>query len=343
MEVSFLAQGKKTKEDVVREAMTSPKKIDTSISFNIPRSHQHFDETKHKFKCSSCGKGFGSQNGNFQKSNSPLFQSNDGYLPWCRDCTDKYFALLTALYSGNQYHAIEHYCQQADWVYDINPLVAARETESGHRDRTILAHYSAKKNLNTGGRKTYIDTIKNDFESKQEEIIQSKDDVKEKELSVTGTAIDRWGIGLTEWDYSVLEDHYKMLKKNNPNIDANQEIFVKSCCNLYWMQTKMLRSDNVDATKYTSLVEQYSKTFKQAGLKTIEEKDNSADECLGVTLATIAQYTPEEYYKNKSIYTDFDGIGDYFDRFVKRPLKNLMFGSNERDKKFCVKDTDIDE
>lgn len=71
------------------------------------------------------------------------------------------------------------------------------------------------------------------------------------------------------------------------------------------------------------LLMQYSKTFKQAGLRTIEEKDNSNDECLGVTLAAISQYTPEEYYKDKTLYKDFDNIGDYFDRFVKRSFEKF--------------------
>ena len=42
------------------------------------------------------------------------------------------------------------------------------------------------------------------------------------------------------------------------------------------------------------------KTFKQAGLKTIEEKDNSNNETIGVTLATISQFTPEEFIRIKN-------------------------------------------
>ena len=64
---------------------------------------------------------------------------------------------------------------------------------------------------------------------------------------------------------------------------------------------KLLRSENCDTSKYSTLVEQYNKTFTKAGLKTIEEKDSSNDETLGVTLATISLYTPEEFYKNKKI------------------------------------------
>lgn len=338
-----MSQGNKTKEEIIRESMNSPKDIDTTVNFNIPRSPQQFDESKHKYRCSCCGKGFISQKNYFQKSNSPLFQSNDGYLPWCKECSDKYFLLLCAMYMGNQEHAIEHFCQQADWVYEENPLVAAKAFESGHRDRTRLSHYAAKKNLNTEGRKTYIDTIKYNYLNKQGDIVQSKEDIKNNDISVTGTAIDRWGVGLTEFDYNTLEDHYKMLKKNNPNIDNNQEVFVKSLCNLNWLMVKMLRSETVDASKYTSLVEQYSKTFKQAGLKTIEEKDNSNNETVGVTLATISLYTPEEFYKDKSLFTDHDGIGDYYDRHICRPMKNLVFDEDTRDKEFFVPDGDIED
>ena len=338
-----MAQGLKSKEEIVCESMNSPKKIDITVDFNIPRSTQLFDEKKHQYKCSCCGKGFTALKNNFQKSNSPLFQSNDGYLPWCKDCSDKYYSLLCATYSGNQEHAIAHFCQQVDWVYEENPLIAAREFESGHRDRSRLSHYAAKKNLNVGSRKTYIDTLKNNYINKQDEVITSKDDIKSDDVSVKASAIDRWGTGLTEWDYQILEDHYKMLKKNNPNIDNNQEVFVKSLCNINWLMVKMLRTENVDASKYTSLVEQYSKTFKQAGLKTIEEKDNSNSETVGVTLATISQFTPEEFYRDKKLFTDNDNIGDYYDRHICRPMRNLMFDQDVRDKEFFVPDGDIED
>ena len=109
------------------------------------------------------------------------------------------------------------------------------------------------------------------------------------------------------------------------------------------LQTNALKRG--DSDKYIKLTDQYSKTFTKAGLSTIQEIDNSANECLGVTLATISQYTPEEYYKDKELYKDYDKIGEYFDRFVKRPLRNLMTGTTDRDTEYFVKDNadDVDE
>lgn len=332
-----------SKEEQITENMNAIPKIDTSVEINIPRSSIAFDETKHKFKCVCCGKGFTSQSGNFQKTNDVLFQSNGGYLPWCKECTDLYVTQMTALMSNNEELAIKDFCQRAGWVYEVNPLKASREVYSGHRDRTRISHYGAKRNLNVGGRKTFIDSIKYNFENKQDEVISSKEDAKSKDVAVTGTAIDRWGADLKPWDYEVLESHYKILKKNNPNADNNQEIFIKSLCNINWLMSKILRTETVDASKYTSLVEQYSKTFKQAGLKTIEEKDNSNSETVGVTLATISQYTPEEFYKDKKLFADNDNIGDYYDRHICRPMRNLMFDEDTRDKEFFVPDGEIED
>ena len=328
----------KTKEEKVAESMNATPIIDINVDINIPRSATPFDEKKHKFKCSSCGKGFTTQNGNFQKTNDVLFQANNGYLTWCKECTDKYVSQMTAFYSNNEEHAMRDFCQRAGWNYDLNALVASRETYSGHKDRTRISHYAAKKNLNCGGRKTFIDSIKYNYEQKQHEVITSREQAKSEESTITASAVDRWGVGFTEQDYKNLDEHYRMLKKNNPNADNNQEIFIKSLCNLNMLMVKALQSG--DSKEYANLVEQYAKTFKQAGLRTIEEKDDSNSETFGVTLATISQYTPEEFYKDKQLYEDWDELGEYYDRHVCRPMRNLMFDEDVRDKEFFVPDGD---
>ena len=333
----------KTKRDKIIENMNSKPLLDINVDVNIPRSIEPFDPKKHKYKCSCCGAGFTSQDRNFQKSNDVLFQANNGYLPWCKNCTDNYVAQMNAFYSYNEELAMRDFCQRAGWNYDENALVASMETYSGHRSRSRISHYAAKKNLNCDGRKTFLDSLKHEYINKQGEIVQSREQAKSEESTITATAVDRWGVGFAEADYKIMDEHYKMLKRQNPNCDANQEIFIKSLCSLFMLQTNALKRG--DSDKYIKLTDQYSKTFTKAGLSTIQETDNSANECLGVTLATISQYTPEEYYKDKELYKDYDKIGEYFDRFVKRPLRNLMTGTTDRDSEYFVKDNvdDVDE
>ena len=106
---------------------------------------------------------------------------------------------------------------------------------------------------------------------------------------------------------------------------------------------RAVRESRVD--DYNKLTESYRKTFTQAGLKTVQENTVNDDDCWGVWQARIAKYTPEEYYKNKKLYKDFDGLQDYIERFVLRPLRNLMFGTQDRDKEYYVHEEseDVDD
>lgn len=329
----------KTRGEKMIDAINAPVDLNITVDIKLPRSNQTSDK---KYKCSCCGASWDTPKNHFSKSASVLYQSNDGYINICNSCRDAYYYRLVDLYNGNEAHAIRHFCQQFDIIFHEDALTASRQISA---DRSRISHYQAKKNLGQTARigSTYIDGIKYDYQNKLDDVIESREQAKSEDSTVTASAVDRWGIGFTEADYKNLDEHYRMLKKNNPNCDNNQEIFIKSLCNINMLMVRALREG--DSDKYVKLTDQYSKTFTKAGLKTIQEMDNSADECLGVTLATISQFTPEEYYLGKELYKDFDKIGDYFTRFVKRPLKNLMTGSTERDSEYYVKDKsgDIDE
>lgn len=339
--VDIIAQkGKQARDEKIEESMNAPQKIDVAVDMKFPLSNKSMQQKK--YKCMMCGNSWDTQKNHFSKSAHPKYQSNDGYIEICNECRDRYYKRLIDLYSGNEEHAIRHMCIEFGWVYHIDALTASRQISV---DRSRISHYLAKKNLGQTAAigTTYFDSMKYEYQNKLDDVIESREQAKSEDSTITASAVDRWGIGFTEADYKNLDEHYRMLKKNNPNADNNQEIFIKSLCNLNMLMVKALREG--DSDKYVKLTEQYSKTFTKAGLKTIQEMDNSADECLGVTLATISQYTPEEYYLDKELYKDFDKIGDYFTRFVKRPLKNLMTGSTDRDIEYYVKDKsgDIDE
>ena len=329
--------GIKSREETIREEMDATLKIDTNVEIRIQKSNQ---TTQKKYKCLCCGASWDTQKSHFSKSADVLWQSNDGYIPICNSCRDAYYYKLVDLFSGNESHAIEYFCRQFGWVFDIEGLKAAKQISA---DRSRISHYGAKKNLgqvaNIGT--TYFDSMKYHYTQKQNEIITSREQAKSEDSTISASAVDRWGVGFTKIDYKNLDEHWRMLKKNNPNADSNQEIFIRDLCNINMLKIHALQ--NGDSKEYATLVEQYSKTFKQAGLKTIEEKDNSNNETIGVTLATISQFTPEEFYKDKKLYEDYDEIGDYFERHVCRPMENIMTGSEIRDKEFYVPENGGDD
>ena len=294
---------------------------------------------KRVYYCFACGKSFKKQDSNFCKSQSPLFANNNGFVHICKKCTDKHYYNLVDYFSKNEEKAMDRMCQLFDWYYSDEIFAATRKISA---DRSRVCAYPAKCNLpqyNAKG-KTYIDTIAdraNDVIHSVEELEEMK---AEGQTGINKAMFERWGQVSSE-DMSALDEHYKMLKKQNPNCDNNQEIFIKDLCYTKLLQLKAFKDSNsTDFEKYTKL---YRDTFKQAGLKTVQEDDGSGDNTLGVNAAIISQYTPEEFYKDKTLFDDFDGVRDYFERHVLRPLRNLEFNDNKRDIEFNIGDSDEDE
>lgn len=315
--------------------MNAPQKIDVSIDIKFPLSNKYTQQKK--YKCMMCGNSWDTKKNHFSKSAHPKYQANDGYIEICNDCRDRYYKRLIDLYSGNSEHAIRHMCMEFGWVYHIDALTASRQISA---DRSRISHYLAKKNLGQTASvgTTYFDSMKYEYQNKLNDVIESREQAKSEESTITASSVDRWGVGFAEADYKNLDEHYRMLKKNNPNADNNQEIFIKSLCNLNMLMVKALKDG--DSDKYVKLTDQYAKTFKQAGLRTIEEKDASNDETFCMTLGIISDFTPEEFYQNKELYADWDNIGEYIDRHITRPMINLETGSDVRDKEFSVPEVD---
>ena len=287
------------------------------------------------YYCTSCGKDFNKQKGIFRRSNSLFFKGNDGYVPICLRCLDHYERQYESLYEDVG-KALDRICMIGDW-YINDALVKTSRAKNPENPRITEVIRKGQLSPNTG--KTYDDVIK----ERATGVISSMDeygDLKEKgAISVPQTAIERWGVGIfSDDDYRFLEDHYKLLKKQNPNCDNNQEIFIKDLCYIKLQQMNSMRDKKTDDFKRST--ELYRDTFKQAGLKTVSDVDSSNDETLGVTLAVISQYTPEEYYKDRKLYKDFDGLGEYISRYLLRPLKNLITGSTDRDEEHQVREGD---
>ena len=134
----------------------------------------------------------------------------------------------------------------------------------------------------------------------------------------------------------------KFLKQANPNCDSNQEIFIDDLCYIKMQMMKAIREDRPD--DYSRLSEQYRKSFEKAGLKTTRDTTETESFTVGVNIETIEKYTPAEYYKNLSLHKDHDNIGEYIERFMLRPLRNLMYGTVDRDHEFYVKEEeDVNE
>ena len=185
--------------------------------------------------------------------------------------------------------------------------------------------------LNYGGRSEIVDAVNHIIKDNLKEVDEDSD-----EQQIDPKDVENWGAGLSAIDYNALNSHYKFLKDANPQCDSNAEIFIIDLCYTKMQQLKAVREGRVD--DYNKLTDSYRKTFDKAGLKTIRESSADEEFTIGVNVETIEKYTPAEFYKNKQLYKDYDDLGNYLERFLLRPLRNLMHGTKDRDFEFFVKD-----
>ena len=289
-----------------------------------------------KCVCYSCGEPLALTK--FYKSNSVFYA--DGHLPICKECFSSKFGHFAAEYHSNKM-AMQRMCMTFD-IYFNEAAFDSCDTD----DSTVLGNYFRKLNLSQHKGKTFEDSIKEGFDlsgdrkpvKETQEVVNVDSDDEENENAdmIDPADIEKWGAGLEPTDYTILNSHYRLLSSSNPQCDGNAEIFIIDLCYTKMQQMKAVRESRVD--DYKKLTESYIKSFTQAGLKTVKDTNAMEDFTIGVNAETIEKYTPAEYYKNRSLYKDHDNIGDYIERFLLRPLRNLMRGTKDRDAEFFVKD-----
>ena len=319
-------------------------------------------DVKSGYNCCQCGETYDSEK-DFFKSASILYGGR-GKTIICKECMVNIFDAFTKRY-GDVRKAFKRLCMAYD-IYYSDSLFDKCMLDGNFS----IAKYMSKMNMINFKNRTFEDSLNEGFEfdgkpaSEVEAEIRSKiereirEEIKsefeqkyrnaqpatepEPEEDIDPKDIERWGPGLSLEDYNNLNSHYNLLKKANPNCDSNQEIFMNELCLTKMLQLRAVREGAPDV--FSKMSEQYRKSFEKAGLKTV--RDASADDSfdIGSYIEMIEKYTPAEYYKNKnSLYVDFDKIGEYIQRFMFRPLRNLQHGTKERDYEFYVKDEDVED
>lgn len=286
-----------------------------------------------RFVCCECGNEL--PDTKFFRSPSSIF-AGIGHLPICKDCLSREYKKYKIAYHGDANRAMQRVCMMFDIYYD-----AALFNSCDSNDEKGIGNYIRKTNLGQYKNRTFDTSVEEGFVFLDGSTLD--DDEKQNiENPPNPKLVEKWGSGLSNIDYDELEKHYKYLKSANPNCDSNQEIFIVELCYTKMQQMKAVRESRVD--DYKKLADSYKQSFLQAGLKTVRETNITESFSLGVNAEKIEQLTPAEYYKDKSLFKDFDGLGDYFKRMILRPIKNIIFGTDERDTEYYVKDEgDSDE
>lgn len=289
----------------------------------------------HTYKCVKCGQEYDKQQGYFYKNPSDRYAGNNNYIDVCNMCIDLEFDDIKNCLNGDELAALKYICHSYDWYYneDMAKHIQTRKMINQPLLSAYLQNRGRYKKLlhKTSYRFTLEEEIAN---GDHNSIYEVEDFDEPEEIKITKKMKERWGSKTPPEDIIVLDSHYQMLHHYNPECTGNQEIYIKDLCYAHLMKMNALKTSNFDAV--SKAMSTYQATFKNSGLQMVEESDGSENETYGVTLSLISQYTPEEYYKDKNLFKDYTGIGEYCKRFIERPIVNLVTGNNERDPEFHV-------
>lgn len=314
----------KSKLVQTQKAVKAPAKINTRKTVSIDTSFK--EET---YKCWCCGNEYEKLQSNFTPTNFPLFK-HYGHYPVCRKCTDKFFQEMVSFFEGSEEKAVEFICMMYGLYFHESPLAASRKI-SEHRSR--IHTYTSKVQIKPWTGLSWLDTLKERF-NENDKPVETPDDIDDiSQYKLTPKMIKFWGSGYEPKVYPTLQGYYdELLKLCAEKPDVKKQKMMKNLCLLeYQMQVNIQAGKDIG-----TLSNSYKSMFEAAELKT--GNSDTADNMFGKWIMEIEKYSPAEYYKDKKKYHDFFGIGEYIERFMFRPLKNLIFGTKETEKEYWIDD-----
>ena len=268
--------------------------------------------------CTRCGKAYSTRNGNFAKCSSPMWVRNDGYIPVCNDCLqylyDDYVQKL-----GSRDAAVYRMCMKFDVYYSDS--VMAMVSQGNRAYTNPFKAYLRKGNLQQINYNSFDDTLT----EQERAVVMTVEDINNVEkngVKISKASYDRWGSGYEASEYSDLDAHYKVL--TGAVLDVLQKRALKES----------------DYKLYSTLCKQYRDAYKDAGFKVVQNNTEMENQPMGVMAMVVEKICPAEYYKDKALFSDFDSINDYWQRFIVRPFRNLFGGTTDLDPEFSIKNDD---
>lgn len=286
------------------------------------------EEPKSTILCTCCGVEKAEKN--FYMSKSYIYKAINK-VPICKKCIgtvyDKY-------YEKNKIEKLSIYymCRALGICFNLASFNGAiSELEKGSKDTPIWQVYMTKLN-SLGG----VNGAGDDFDGSDNIDVE---EVKENSSVIDKEVVKRWGRSFTDDELQWLEDDYLDWTTHNDCSKLSVQRLVQMICiKELEIRTARSKGDSTEKLEKALLTLMDNSSLTPKTMSAINETDSA--KVYGIWLKDIEKYRPAEYFQDKSIYFDFDHIKEYFERFILRPLKNLLTGSRDFDKEFNVENDD---
>lgn len=270
-----------------------------------------------KYRCFKCG-------GNYDPSG--FYSIKNGvldYIPVCKSCAVEIFTEFVDKYK-NPYEALYHFCGAFNVLYDKKMAegIISAGLEKNSEYAAILGKYITSIKLPQYDQKGFLDS---------ETIVGTLENDEETRALVNATKINinKWGAGFSRDEYVRLNELYSQWASGTPQDTVTQISLTKDLCKID-LKIEQAAVKNLDTKDLLTQKQNLIKSLAidpQTLLK--NKKDNEATECFGAWIAEIEKTSPAEYLDDPSVYFDVNGIEDYWNKHIKRPLKNLLLGTKD--------------
>lgn len=287
-----------------------------------------------KIMCTCCGKDKSDKE--FYMSRSYIYQATKK-VPICKNCIEELYNKYLIQHNNTKL-AIYYMCRAIGTCFSISSYSGALGQFEKKENNTPLWQIYITKLNSLGGKNGAGDgfDFSDELNISEENDITIENSVNNKEI------IARWGKGFDTEALEFLEQDYHEWTTHNDCGKLSVQRLVQMICIKEWEIRKARQSGNsTDKLEKALLTLMDNSSLTPKTMSAINETDSS--KIYGIWIKDIEKNRPAEYFEDKELYKDHDGMLDYFNRFVLRPLKNLLTGSRDFDKEFNVEDEELEE
>lgn len=286
---------------------------------------------KPTFKCMTCGKVYEDQMKYFPASHSPLYKGNNNRLPTCIKCLNRF---LEEYYkeTGSDKKAMRKLCSKFDIYWNDRVFEKAGANPASN---DFIKAYIATTCLNPNTNKTYSNTLEEDEMAGiiSEETLAEQ--ARKADL-LSPEVYDRWGQGYSVDELRFAEDKYNtLLDQTGRDVDETENSLLRDLVNAEILKNRAMRKGDVE--EYSKCSKMYRDILKETEFKNRKNPTKTTEvETWGKFIQEIEQYCPADLYKRPSLFEDTDKIGEYFQRFIVRPVVNFFTGQRDMDEEYSI-------
>lgn len=252
----------------------------------------------------------------YSTTNEELFHNKK--LPICKHCLKKF------VYEDKKINLDKF--KNILQIYDI-PFYEKEWNASLNGSKEVLGSYMRIVYLN------YKDKHWKDGDIIDKKLIYDEEDEKLSDIDL----INRWGFGFTEEELQWLENDYCQWTTHHDCEKLSIQRLVQMIC-IKELEIRKARQNGKSTDKLEKSLRELMNDSNLTPKTMSAMNESESTKMYSQWIKDIEQYRPAEYFKDKSLYEDFDGIKEYFERFILRPMKNLLTGTREFDKEFSVEE-----